>query len=491
MAGGLDTSNSKISLREKVFVLFCFILYRKRFLIEVDMNSCFNPGALSEFARYYGFHYEIIDPHRLVQDVLVDMDRGLKGKSSSLAMIPAYISPVARLPPGKTVVALDAGGTNLRSALVSFDEKGRARAEDTRKVPMPGTSGRVSADEFFDRIADVTAPLIEKASSLEGIGFCFSYPTEITKSTDGILLSFSKEVDAPEVIGKSIGEGLRAALERRGIKVPKRIVLLNDTVATLLSGLSDIPPQGDLIKGEDRYGLPPGPVVGFILGTGFNTAYPEQTIPKIGLELSPVPHIVVCESGGFTHRYMGILDKEYDATTKNPGSYTLEKLVAGAYLGPLTLHILKQAIRDRLLSFKRSEELLSWPTLQTRDLNAFQCAPLDMKSSLGQLFGPDEASALRAVAYLSSLVTERAAILSAAVVAGAVERAGGGYDPFVPVRIAVEGTTFMVYKGMRKALESHLHTMLVSGKIRSYVISPVEQASLFGAAVAALTPPNH
>jgi hexokinase len=45
----------------------------------------------------------------------------------------------------------------------------------------------------------------------------------------------------------------------------------------------------------------------------------------------------------------------------------------------------------------------------------------------------------------------------------------------------------MVYKGMRRALESHLHQMLITKKPRPYVISPVEQASLFGAAVAALS----
>jgi hexokinase len=62
-----------------------------------------------------------------------------------------------------------------------------------------------------------------------------------------------------------------------------------------------------------------------------------------------------------------------------------------------------------------------------------------------------------------------------------------GYDPFTPVRIAVEGTTYIRYKGMREALESYLHTMLAAGKPRSCVIAPVEQASLLGAAVAALT----
>jgi hexokinase len=450
--------------------------------------SKFNPNAISEFARYYGFHYDRIDPIDLVEDVVIEMKRGLAGQESSMLMIPTYISPVAKVTPGKTVIALDAGGTNLRAALVKFDENGKAVESESIKAAMPGTSGRISAETFFDKIADVTAPLIEKsAEPIQGIGFCFSYSMEITKEADGILISFSKEVDVPEVIGKAIGQGLRDALARRKAKVPERIVLLNDTAATLLSGLSEIPGHGGQLRGEDRYGVPAGPMIGFILGTGFNTAYPESQIPKIGFESAANPQIVVCESGNFAHRYMGPLDKEYDKTTNSPGGYTLEKAAAGAYLGPLSLHIFKQAVRDGILKFKKSDELLSWPTLQTKDLNAFMHAPLAMEGPVAALFDKDEIDALKTFAYITSIVTERGALLSAAVLAGAVERTNAGRDPFVPVRIAVEGTTYMIYKGMRRALESWFHLMLNKGKPCSYSITPVEQASLLGAAVAALS----
>jgi hexokinase len=450
--------------------------------------SIFDPNAISDFARYYGFHYDRIDPIALVEDVVIEMKRGLAGHQSSMLMIPTYISPVAKVTQRKTVIALDAGGTNLRAALVRFDENGKAVESESLKTAMPGTSGRISAETFFDRIADVTIPLIEKSPDpIQGIGFCFSYSMEITKEADGILISFSKEVDVPEVIGKAIGQGLRDALKRRKIKAPDRIVLLNDTAATLLSGLSEIPGHGGLLRGEDHYSLLAGPVVGFILGTGFNTAYPESQIPKIGFKSAANPQIVVCESGNFAHRYMGPLDKEYDKTTNSPGGYTLEKAAAGAYLGPLSLHIFKQAVRDGLLRFKKSDELLSWPTLQTRDLNSFMHVPLAKEGPIAELFGKDEIDALKTLAYITSIVTERGALLSAAVVAGAVERTYAGRDPFVPVRIAVEGTTFMIYKGMRRALESWFHIMMSKGKPRSYSITPVEQASLFGAAVAALS----
>jgi hexokinase len=451
------------------------------------MGSSFNPEELSGFARYYGFHYDNWDPQALVRDVRIDMERGLNGQSSSLPMIPSYITPVTRVSPGKTVLALDAGGTNLRASLVRFDEQGKAAAQGTAKAPMPGTKGGVSAEQFFDQIADAVAPVLASAPAIEGIGFTFSYPMEITSDADGILLALSKEVDAPEVIGKAVGAGLREALARKGHKYNGPIVMLNDTVATLLSGVVSIPADGEAVPSKNAYGFSGGPVIGFILGTGFNTAYPETSIPKIGFESKTAPQIVVCETGTFKLRYRGQLDQEYDNTTKNPNTYTLEKVSAGAYLGPLTLHILKQAVKDKVIRFKKSEELLAMPHLETRFLNEFTHTPLAAEGPLGSLFGLDEGDALAAAQYLVSIITERGALFSAAVLAATVDRMNPGYEPYAPVRIAVEGTTYLIYKGMRRALESWLHLMLNKGKPRPYIVLPVEQASLFGAAVAALS----
>jgi len=315
---------------------------------------------------------------------------------------------------------------------------------------------------------------------------------DIQANADGILLALSKEVDAPDVIGKAIGAGLREALARKGYIYDGPIVLLNDTVATLLSGLASIPGDGYIdpeplpLAHKNAYGMSGGPVIGFILGTGFNTAYPETTIPKIGFESKSSPQIVVCETGTFDLRYRGPLDREFDNTTKNPGAYTLEKTTSGAYIGPLTQHILKQAIKDKLICFRKSEEFLALPQLETKILNEFTRAPLAAEGPLASFFGLDEADALASVQYLISIITERAALFSAAVLAATVERIQTDCKPYAPVRIAVEGTTFMLYKGMRHSLESWLHTMMVKEKPRPYIIAPVEQASLFGAAVAAL-----
>jgi hexokinase len=461
---------------------------------EACMSSNFNPRELSDFARYYGFHYDSLDPAALVKDILIDMERGLAGKSSSLPMIPSYITPVSAGLPGKTVLALDAGGTNLRISLVRFDEQGKAAAEKTAKHPMPGTKGKVTADQFFDQIAGAVLPVVSGAPNIDGIGFTFSYPMDMQPNADGILMAFSKEVDAPDVAGKAIGAGLREALARKGYVYDGRIALLNDTVATLLSGLATIPADGgdwsnpaEPLPSKNAYGFTGGPAIGLILGTGFNTAYPETGIPKIGFESNDAPMIVVCETGTFNLRYRGPLDREFDSGTQFPGAYTLEKATSGAYLGPLTFHILKQAINDKVIRFKKSDEFLAMPQLGSRILNQFLRTPLAAEGPLGSLLGPDEGGALAAIQYIASIITERGALFAASVLAATVERMQAGFEPYSPVRIAVEGTTYMVYKGMRRSVDAWLHTLLFREKPRPYVISPVEQASLFGAAVAAVS----
>ena len=441
------------------------------------MGKSFNPQALCEFARYYGFHYDRIDPAALMEDVLAEMERGLRGPQSSLPMIPSYISPAAGIAPGKSIIALDAGGNNLRCALLNSDKDGKLIMGESLGTPLPGANGPVSAEVFFDRIAALIIPLMEKAgNNIEGIGFCFPYPMEITKEADGILLHFGN-VEAPQVIGRAIGAGIRDALEKQNIKVPERIVLINDTVASLLSVHCQIG------KAEEA-----GPMISFILTDGFNTAYPEKHIPKIGFNSPDRPQIVVCESGNFDHRYSGFLDREFDSATNNPGEWKLEKAVSGIYLGPLTFHIIKRALQDGLFSFDKAEEFLSWPAMQTKDLNSFMREPLSQSSSVGKLFGKNERAAIAGFLFLASIVTERGAMLAAATLAAAIDKAGAGFDPLVPARAAVEGSIYINYWGMKRALDSYLHFLLNKYRPRSYIlVTPNEQAPLLGAAVAALS----
>jgi len=88
----------------------------------------------------------------------------------------------------------------------------------------------------------------------------FFIPSEILPNRDGRLLYFCKEVQAPGVVGQLIGRNL---LEALGMP-EKQIVLLNDTVATLLAGKSA------------SIGHEYETFIGYILGTGTNTCYNEN-----------------------------------------------------------------------------------------------------------------------------------------------------------------------------------------------------------------------
>ena len=186
----------------------------------------------SDFLTKWGIDPETVSMEPLLDSFLKAMGQGLEGnEESSLKMIPTYTEVVSTLAVGEPVIVLDAGGTNFRTCLVTFCEDGTPRIEDFRKVSMPGVKEEVSEQQFFSTFADEVERLIDKSDK---IGFCFSYAAAITPDHDGIPLVFSKEIKAPQVIGKKVGASLLAELARRGYDVSKKkVAVLNDTVAKI------------------------------------------------------------------------------------------------------------------------------------------------------------------------------------------------------------------------------------------------------------------
>ncbi len=111
-------------------------------------------------------------------------------------MIPTFIETAREVPRGEKVIALDAGGTNLRVAVVRFDASGKPVIEDLARHRMPGVDEEIGKDEFFRRMAGFVLPFAGRA---DRIGFCFSYAVEMMPDKDGKLMHFSKEIKAPGV----------------------------------------------------------------------------------------------------------------------------------------------------------------------------------------------------------------------------------------------------------------------------------------------------
>ena len=419
------------------------------------------------FLREHKLRADDFDMRQLVQLFNSEMLGGLKGEKSTLRMIPTYIEADNEFLKETPVVAIDAGGTNFRAALLKFTSGGKLETEKVVSGLMPGLDREVSKREFFNIMSEYIKPLAEKS---ERIGFCFSYPTEIFPDKDGRLLQFCKEVQAPEVIGQIIGKSL---LEALGTPY-KKIVLLNDTVATLLAGKS-----ASFGKDFDSF-------MGYILGTGTNTCYIEtnRSILK-NPELDQSKSMIInVESGNFGKAPRTDLDISFDNTTMNPGNYTFEKMFSGGYFGGLCLFVLKAASKEGLFSSPGMERLINIAELTAEEANSYVSAVNSNGNILTKCF--TDAEDREKSSYIIGSLINRAAKLVAANLAAVVLKTGKGFSPEKPVLITIEGTTFYKLHKLKERFGTYFSEYL-SGDLKRYVeFTEVEQSSLIGAALAGL-----
>ena len=411
-----------------------------------------------EFLKRHGLSVDGIDREGLLKNFAVQMADGLAGRKSSLMMIPSFVSPDNPVKTGTPVVVLDAGGTNLRAAVVQISAEGRPEIGSFFKRPMPGSQGALSADAFYDAFAEFLMPVVEASDT---IGFCFSYPAEITPDCDARLLHWSKQIEVPAVVGTMIGAGLLEHLRKRGYE--RRTVVLNDTVATLLAGKS-----AGVARDYSTY-------VGFILGTGTNIAYTERNerITKRS-DLKPGGTMVInCETGAFNGAEQSFFDRQMDADTNDCGHYTFEKMISGAYLGRIGLTVLRQAVAEGFFSEPAAALINSWRTVSNKDLDDF-CggSPAEDNPFLDPAFNePDQG----------------AAVLAAVNIAAAVIQTGEGHNPARPVCVNIDGSTYHRTRTgqFRNRVQEELVDMLGSRGI-AYELIRVDESPVIGAAVAGL-----
>ncbi|MBI9099628.1 MAG: hexokinase, partial [Spirochaetaceae bacterium] len=325
-------------------------------------------------------------------------------------------------------------------------------------------------------LTDAIEDVVDKSDK---IGFCFSYPTEILPNKDGRLIKFSKEVQVPEVEGKIIGENLIERIRSKGSKVDHKIVILNDTVATLLTGKASAPERN-----YDGY-------LGFILGTGLNSCYSESNelihkLDSIHLDGSH-RQIINVESGAFAVTQRGAIDKVLDSKTTDTGSYLLEKMTSGAYFGALVSEVLFEAEKTDLFNKEFNDELIAAGSLNTRQVNEFLQNPFRDNNILSEICFKHDDKNREILYFLIDSMLERAAKLVATNMAAIILKSGKGTSPVRPVCLTVDGTTFYAYHKFQYRVEQYLNNFLMRERKRYFDIVQVEDAPLIGAAIAALT----
>ncbi len=413
------------------------------------------------FLTSHGMDPYGLDMESAVSRFLAEMELGLAGHQSSLDMIPTYLSGARSLPSQAKAAVIDAGGTNFRTALVSFSDGGAA-VERMERAPMPGTLAPSTWEAFIDYAAQSLLPFLPQA---DAVGFCFSYRTEITPARDGRVIALSKQVELSGCGGRLVCADLQARLEAMG--APKRpAVLVNDTAAVLLSG-------AQLLRGGEYDGL-----IGLVCGTGENTCC-ELDTGRIGKLNCPGGKrmLVNLESGGFSGMPAGDFDRELDAATYNPGDHLLEKMCSGGYVGELCRLTLRGAADDGLFSSAARDAVLGLGALgspQADELAAGLACPLL----------PLEGEDRQLAAQLCRAVFHRAAKCVAANLAAILILTDSGVEK--PACICADGSLFTKSRVFRALLEAEMDAFALAKLGRRARFFSFDHAPVIGSAAAAL-----
>lgn len=396
--------------------------------------------TISEFMYIHGASPEQIPSRECLDRVLEGMDQGLAGRGK-IPMLPSYLPGRIPVVPGAKCCVLDAGGTNLRTALATFGPDGGCRLEGLRKCRMPGTEGPMDLDEFYEALAQPLRAL----GGYEKVGFCFSYNVTMDRTLDGTLDFWCKEVRVPQAVGKLVGGSLKNALGGGC----ESVHVLNDSVAAML-GAGDVQ-------------------VGVILGTGVNVCYQERCarIPKVPADLRSDIMIISTEIGEFDGFPVSDFERPVIDGSDAPGNAQAEKQCSGAYLGDIILAAWHTAAREGLLP--EAFGAVQWDLAQISRL-------LAEPSGL-----PEAPEALE----IARTAIHRAAKIAAVLCAGPILRS---VRPGQTARVAVEGSQYWKLTGFRAHFCRELEALLAPEGV-GYEIVQSENACLIGAALAAFAQP--
>ena len=425
-----------------------------------------------EFLEANGLETRTIDRAGLVAAFQKEMEAGLAGEPSSLKMIPTFTSPYGEVTKDTPVTVLDAGGTNFRAGTVTIPSDGsEIKIEHVEKGEMPGAKSYVSQEDFYAVLTGHVqrcAPFVKD----NAVGFCFSYPAEASAEGDAKLLHWTKQIQAPEIVGQWVGAEMAKRLDPK----PSKITVVNDTVATLLAGKA--------VEKDVHYSA----YLGFILGTGTNVAYIEKNSNIGKLKHAPEGYMAInTESGGFNKIAQSKFDEAMDKKSADCGTQRFEKMIAGAYLGRIGLEVFKAAAREGFFSEDAKLAVLQMGALESYDLDNF-CAMYDngKPNPLLKVFvdEKDRATARR----LATPVFERAAILTAIHLAAFIIKTGGGTDPYAPVNVCIDGSTYYKTRAVSfpEIVKRELDAMLGARNISYALTVCPDCAPMVGAAVAAL-----
>ncbi|KAL6947393.1 hypothetical protein ACO0QE_002276 [Hanseniaspora vineae] len=450
------------------------------------------------------------------------MENGLKDESAEsdesaedklaqsrhkLPMIPTYVFDKPDGTEQGIVLAADLGGTNFRVCSVELNGDHTFKLNQQKsKIPEDLLEDEgVTSEQLFAFLAkkistfvntyhgeetSVTTtptstvkenvdPETREAVSAENektlkLGFTFSFPVDQTALNRGKLIRWTKGFKIQDCVGKDVVELLQGELDK--LKDPitqkvKVVALSNDTVGTFLSGC-----YSSLNGSTSAVGDISEPVIGCIIGTGFNMAYMEEikNIKKLGPELLEKYEQegktfmgINTESGSFDNDLVKLPTTKYDTIidtkiSPNPGFHLFEKRISGMFMGELLRVILvdlnardlifhdykpgKKSLPHRLTTpFELSSELLSH--IEIDDSTDLRETELNLLQSLRL---PTTLHDRKMIQKLVRAISKRSAYLSIVPMAAIIIKTGALKKKYHgEVEVVCDGSVVEFYPGYK------------------------------------------
>lgn len=379
---------------------------------------------------------------RIRKAVTAEMDAGLSGRKSSIAMLQAYCDAASGQEKG-LYLALDLGGTNFRVMLIKLSGAStppRVIAEAKYKLTREQITGPGAA--LFDAIAAYLRKFLKDNAFTANypLGYTFSFPVTLLGIDEGLLMKWTKEFSASGVVGRKVVSLQRQALERKGVNNVTITALANDTVGTL----------------QAQAALDPNCGVGVILGTGFNIAVrvASRRITKGVGTYSGKGMIINMECGNFNKALpLTRLDRQLDRESGNVGHQLTEKMISGKYLPQLVrLVILDLVKKEKLFQgrvpavFADAESFKGWY------MDVFEAGSAGQVQTLArELFGRDlTGTERRVLTRTCRMISQRSARIAASLIAGALTRVARRSTR--QITVAVDGSLFEKYPGYSRML---------------------------------------
>lgn len=287
----------------------------------------------------------------LAESFRAAMEAGMRGKESSLKMLPSFLGKPAGNETG-TYAAIDFGGSKVRVLRVKL--QGRRQVEIVRQKVFElqdvmkrinGRAADMTGSALFEGIAAALQEVLIPDAPVS-LGHAFSFPFRQLGVNQAVLIRWTKEIKASAVEGEDVTRLLTKALAAKQMNYVTPAAVVNDTVGTYLASAYD----------------EPATLIGSICGTGHNSCYLGA---YDGKEM-----IINLESGNFDRVAPTVYDQVLDADSDRPGEQRLEKMVGGRYLGELFRLIIVDLIEKNLLFRDRREKFYLSPyQLKTEDLS--------------------------------------------------------------------------------------------------------------------------